>query len=583
MQPTSTANTSPRTSVSELSAALDDLSLQGAVGGGANNSCENMQTIAGRVSAEMAHMAGSGMEKYCAIRRDILHSGLKVEQFITDFFKPSAPPAPNKKASDYVAILHLWAQSEMHLAHNPQLNLAVHNIAKSHQNYIKRAVTEIAYCRGIPEASIPQQPSLDDLKNLWHLPVQTALHNWQLFDLQKEALQPKTMYGGMYDQFDPAFTPSENQYRNFFSQIVPQLQELILELAQSRGDAARLTSKKQEIERSITQRCQLARDSIAEPYIKDYVIRSEKLILNNLEVFYQHLQKNQTHTSVNIPAEIKSITQRHEQMGATCKISTLFTIHSHFYPSGSKLHIPYFKLGNSTATTSLRQKAKQQGSLQGEILSASQFAAVASACGIEAQKQSFNNYEEFRASIITALEAGNPVAIAYNATPSAAYCSSGEINMPFYSTDAFVRQHERYEHGAVITDYDPATDRFKLVTQTVAARPHGQPNNEILCHSYQLYLSNLSLAATRHRETYLKLPVRLRNRGQIIIPATHPIRPIIIPDKYKDTANYSLGDSAPHSTTVETSDAQGSGFQGCFFICKPKPAAGEQEPPQSAP
>ncbi|MGL5336950.1 MAG: hypothetical protein ACRC9R_12605, partial [Enterovibrio sp.] len=199
MQPTSSPSNSPRTSVSDLSAALADSSLQGAVGGAPCNCYENMQTQASRISVETAHLAGSGMEKYCAIRQDILHRGLDLDRFIADFLTP-APSAPSKKGSDYVAILHLWAQSEMNLAHNPQLNLAVHNIAKSHQALIRRAVQEIAYCRAIPQVNMPQEPTLDDLKNLWHLPVQTALHNWQLFDLDKEALQPKTMLGGMYDE-----------------------------------------------------------------------------------------------------------------------------------------------------------------------------------------------------------------------------------------------------------------------------------------------------------------------------------------------------------------------------------------------
>ncbi|MGL5334830.1 MAG: hypothetical protein ACRC9R_01575, partial [Enterovibrio sp.] len=344
----------------------------------------------------------------------------------------------------------------------------------------------------------------------------------------------------------------------------------------------RLTRKKEEVERLITNRCQQAHTSIVEPYIKNYITRAKKLILNNLEVYYRHLQKNQTHTAVNIPDALKAITQQHKQMGATCKLSTLFTVHSHFHPPGSEQHIPYLKLGNVAATTSVRQKAKEQGSLQGEILSAAQFTAVANECGIDAEKQLFNNYEEFRSKIIHSLEAGHPVAIAYNTSPAGSH-HSGALNAPFYSTDAFVRQHERYEHGALVTDYDPATDSFKLVTQNERGPLQTQPNNQILCHGYQLYLSNLSLAATRHRETYLKVPTQIRHTDQLTITSTNPPQFAAIPNKYRDAASYTLGTSAPHITTVETLDAQGSGFQGCFFVCKPKPTEGEQEASQAAP
>lgn len=556
---------------------LTDISLQGAVGGVASNCCENPRTLAAKVSPAMAQSAGSGMQKYCAIREQILLGSLTIDQFVDNFLRPAPPPAPQKKVSDYVAILHLWAQSEMDFAHNPPLNLAIHNLEKAHQDYIERAVKEIAYCRGIPEASIPQAPSLDDLRNLWHLPVQTALHNWQLFDLTKEALQPKNMYGALYDQFDPALTPSEMHYRNFFSHTVPQLQDSILQLTQAAGQ---LNTRKEEMDKLIAARCQQARDTITCAYIKHYIVRAEKLIMNNLEVLFHHLQKNKTRAAVNIPAEVKAITQRHEQVGATCKLSTLFTAHSHFYPPGSEQHIPYLKLGSPTALTSLRKKAKEHGSVQGEILSATQFEAVANECGIDTQKQTFNNYEEFRSSMIAALESGHPVAIAYNATPTAAHCSYGEFNAPFYSTDYFVKQLERYEHATLVTDYDPSTDRFKLVTQTHHAPHPDHPQNEIWCHSYQLYLSNLSITPMRHRETYLKQPTRIRDTGQlgIVIDTSRIPRPIIIPSKYIDATNY----AAPAGTMVITPTAQGSGFHGCFFVCKPLPKPDESSQLESA-
>ncbi|MGL4733930.1 MAG: hypothetical protein ACRCWB_02290 [Enterovibrio sp.] len=563
-------STSSNAAASTLTQDLADLSLQGAVGGVASNCSENPRTLAAKVSRTMAQSAGSGMEKYCAIREQMLLGSLSIDQFVQDFLQPTLPQARPKKASDYVAILHLWAQSEMNLAHNPSLNLAIHNLAKAHQSYIACAVKEIAHCRDIPEANVPQNPTLDDLKNLWHLPVQTALHNWQLFDLTKEALQPKTMHGTLYDQFDPALTQSEIQYSDFFSHTVPQLQDAILQLTQfSNGTAEQLTAKKEEIAQLIVATCQQARGVIAYEYIKHYIVRAEKLIMNNLEVLFRHLQKNKTHVAVNIPAEIKAITQRHTQIGATCKLSALFTAHSHFYPPGSEQHIPYMKLGDATATTSLRKKAKEHGSVQGEVLSATQFAAIASECGIDAQKQTFNNYEEFRSSMIAALESGHPVAIAYNTTPTAAHCPSGEVNVPFYSTDCFVKQLERYEHATLVTDYDPSTDRFKLVTQTHRAPNPNHPQNELWCHSYQLYLSNLSLTPMRHRETYLKQPTRIRDAGQlgIILDANRILRPIIISNKYTDATNY----AAPleGTTAVTTPTAQNSGFQGCFFACKP--------------
>jgi len=172
------------------------------------------------------------------------------------------------------------------------------------------------------------------------------------------------------------------------------------------------------------------------------------------------------------------------QVGEICKLVSIANIENYYADQLGFTPIPLNanKLGN----LSIRHLAKKGGSAQGEVLEFSRWNDIVTNMGYETEIIDFkDNINFFTQTIIESLKKGN--------LPMLAFSVEKETGHP----DPDPLEAEAREHAAVITSYDPKTDKITLA--------HWGRTYQVDLAA--LYFSSQALVATRNPEYYNK------NRG----------------------------------------------------------------------
>ena len=186
-------------------------------------------------------------------------------------------------------------------------------------------------------------------------------------------------------------------------------------------------------------------------------------------------EQHKRYTAIELPLVTAVV-----QVGSTCKITALANVELYFAQQGSFKAIPLHKRGEHGP--SVRNIAKQLGSVQGEILEFNLWQKTLNALGYFSQCLDFGtDFNLFLYTIIQQLQQGNLPLIVF------AVDNAGQ-------PDPEPTQAEKQEHAAVISGYNPHTDQLTLV--------HWQAVYQV--DAVSLFRSNQALAVTRQRECYTK-------------------------------------------------------------------------------
>ena len=190
--------------------------------------------------------------------------------------------------------------------------------------------------------------------------------------------------------------------------------------------------------------------------------------------------------SVMLPFDQDDIVPQH---GGTCKLTAIasldrFFAHRNRYPA-----IPVFKntqgvYGSEERAISLRQLAKQVGSIQGELLEISQVTTLLTqSLGYQCAVVDLTDEAYFRSRVIEELNQGQPCIIFF-------YVDHREEKE--FHGKAIVSDNEVYEHACLITGYDALKDTLRIT--------HWDQHFDVPVNLF--YQSNQSLKNTRGQEHY---------------------------------------------------------------------------------
>ncbi|MFM2344103.1 MAG: hypothetical protein RLZZ210_713 [Pseudomonadota bacterium] len=180
------------------------------------------------------------------------------------------------------------------------------------------------------------------------------------------------------------------------------------------------------------------------------------------------------------------------QFGATCKLVTLGQILEYYLqdkatPVYKNSHGRYSKyMPKNISITSIRELAKKIiGSLQGEILDYRLFIKLAEHLGLNAKVEEPKSLDEYRKSIVYGLENKQGLATFFSV-------STRDRSHSNVFTKENSKESELFEHIAMVTGYDPNTDKVRL---THWGNHYWQPISDV-------YTSSCNLVETRSIEYY---------------------------------------------------------------------------------
>ncbi|MBW8832165.1 MAG: C39 family peptidase [Burkholderiales bacterium] len=225
------------------------------------------------------------------------------------------------------------------------------------------------------------------------------------------------------------------------------------------------------------------------------------------------------------------------QNGHTCKPTALAALDAYFSQKYGVRNIPLRKslAGGSGSSagerlTSVRQIAKANGSVQGEILQADMFVRVAEQMGYEARPHNPTDIHDFRRIIINNISNGKPLVTFFPLDV--------QTCLPSIIFDGL------NEHAALIVGYDQKRDtvdisHYQNLYKSIPMR--------------QLYQSMQKLPSTREQEIYKSTGNRVSSRRGAYSLVNAP---------YDDGSNFL------HSIVPKL----GSGFKNTLFIVAPDSA-----------
>lgn len=231
-------------------------------------------------------------------------------------------------------------------------------------------------------------------------------------------------------------------------------------------------------------------------------------------------KENPTHQKA-IQIELQAL----PQLGSICKTVAIANVENHYAQTLGYEPIPL--RSHKTASFSIRKLVKKNGSEQGEILEFNQWQKSFTDLGFETQAIDIkDDFHLFLDTIATQLQQGNLPLIAFAVNQESGLANPEPL------------EPETTEHAAVITGYNPSTDKITLAHW-------GQ---SYVVNATDLFHSSNALTETRSPEYYRKNPA------------------------YTETTKNTVEKYTPSTQTraerTSVTPTQGSGFQAKLLVVK---------------
>ncbi len=239
-----------------------------------------------------------------------------------------------------------------------------------------------------------------------------------------------------------------------------------------------------------------------------------------------------------------------QQFGATCKLVTLGQILEYYFQDKAQAvyknsHGRYNKyMPFNASVTSIREIAKKViGSVQGEVLDYKLFVKLADHLGLNAKINEPKCVDEYRKDIIEGLNKKQGIAAFFSV--STRDRAHGNV-----FTGENSKESELFEHIAMITGYDPNTDKVRL---THWGNHYWQPVRDV-------YESSSNLVETRSIEHY-----------KLLKPSDENYK---VEWKYKQItpSEYEAIKNSNQNVEIKVTPepAKGNGFRGKLIFLTPK-------------
>lgn len=213
------------------------------------------------------------------------------------------------------------------------------------------------------------------------------------------------------------------------------------------------------------------------------------------------------------------------QLGSLCKTVAVANVENFYAQKLGYKPIPL--RSNSTDSPSIRKLSKNNGSAQGEILEFNQWERTLNDLGFETESIDVNDdFHLFLETIVTNLKNGNLPLIAFSVQPDTGVANPEPL------------EPETTEHGAVITGYNPSTDKISIV----------QWGESYVLNATDLFHSSNALVETRTPEYYRKNPLYDKSKKMTV-------------EKYIPT-------TPEHAERFSITPTKGSGFKAKLLIVK---------------
>jgi hypothetical protein len=192
------------------------------------------------------------------------------------------------------------------------------------------------------------------------------------------------------------------------------------------------------------------------------------------------LHQNQTHSNTLHLLDINPIVQT----GHNCKVTALAYLDTYWGQQlgfeGLFVHKKAASLEKDRQPLSLRQLAKTERSVQGELLEVKQMTAILSALGYQSELVDCPDYQTFRSTVLFNLNKNQPLVAFFAVEQHGAHHGSPST---FFQDN---------EHACIISGFNPSTDEVRITHW----------GSHYYTSLSLLYASSCALPATREPEVY---------------------------------------------------------------------------------